>query len=166
VGRTALGAHIWLRPSDEWWRKEASPAAADSYTGKYLRASQDDPRVDTFSQVCDTETLFAGFDLEMEEDVLVGGPEFFKGEETFYRGTPVVKVRAEVEHREDGPVRFTFLVAREGKPYLLHTATEPGDQSYVQEGEFTEYGVPVDVQAPPPEQTVELDDLDPEEVPL
>ncbi|MFD4373512.1 hypothetical protein [Streptomyces sp. NPDC058486] len=118
--------------------------------GRWLKIAPGQAGSGDLSEVCDLDSLLDG--LGEDKDDRQG---LTRGPDREIDGTPVATL---VTKKSDG-VTTTVSVAQEGKPYIREVVRTGGDEP----GRMTlsDYDRPVNVTAPPADQTVDLSRLDP-----
>ncbi|MDT0443051.1 hypothetical protein [Streptomyces johnsoniae] len=153
-----IGDEVWIRPAElYWWGAEGGQDTVDAYAGAYVRGPRDHPDFAGSGSGCDAGLAqLAGDDPDTEYS-------YRMGEETRHDGQRAVTIHVTESHPL-GIATGTFLIAAEGEPYLLRLTNDMefeavGGQRMSVSVDWTDYGRPTAIDAPPAEQTVHIDDL-------
>ncbi len=137
-----IGKDAYLKADADFWKQQTdNPAAAELLKGKYLKASGDEPQLQSVLLFTDAGT-FA--DKLMKADGAVT-----KGEQRTVAGVETVGIT--FTSRKD---KVTLYVATTGKPYPMQLSSM-GDASETSVLDFTEYDKPLELTAPPADQVVD-----------
>lgn len=139
-----LGQTVYVKGSREFWIGNGGASAADVLSGKWLKTPLTDKRFSGLSQLTDLG--------EAADSLLDPDGTITKGEQKTVNGVPCVGLDS------SGKDGGTLWVATTGEPYPVRI--EPGAGSG-QEGalDFSGYGDPVTVEAPPADQVVDVSKL-------
>ncbi|MEU9927096.1 hypothetical protein OH828_06505 [Streptomyces anulatus] len=143
------GDDVWLKPDAAFW-KEHVPIGGSAFDaildGRYMKASADDPRLLSVTEVCDLDTFR---ELITDNAGTADRGTLTKGEKTEVNGAPAVPVT-----RAEGGDRLTAYVAAEGTPYPVRiTVRNAGEEGTV---DFSGFDRPVPSATPPADETVDV----------
>ncbi|GAA4874862.1 hypothetical protein [Kitasatospora terrestris] len=139
-----IGNDLWIKPDAAFWATHGGSAVSDLVGDRYLRTTADDADFADVASLCDLDDL--------ADSIGRNAVDVAKGPRTTLRGIPAVTVTGRNEG-EPG----TLYVATEGRPYPLRLEKATGPE--VGGIDFTDFGVPVPAAAPPPDRSVDLDEL-------
>ena len=149
-GRTievrVLDQAIYFKADRDFWIDAANAEAAELFTGKWVKASVSD---DNFADIAEFTDKDEFLDELLERDGDDGTLTRVKGRTV--DGQETVGLR---EKGTEDP--GTLYVAQSDKPYPLLVVPEDKAEG---QAEFSEWGEPVDVTAPPEDQVVDIDEL-------
>ncbi|MFH9262772.1 hypothetical protein ACH4KN_00750 [Streptomyces sp. NPDC017546] len=143
------GDDVWLKPDAAFWKKHV-PIGGTTFDaildGRYMKASADNPRLLSVTEVCDLDTFR---ELISDNAGTADRGTLTKGEKTEVNGAPAVPVT----RTEDGE-RLTAYVAAEGTPYPVRITVRNADE----EGtvDFSGFDRPVPTATPPADETVDV----------
>lgn len=133
-----VGQVVYLRGSREFWTGTSGAAAARQLTGKWLRTPLTDKRFAELAEITDLSKAAEGI-LKPDGKVAKGGTRTINGTEAIGLTTA----------GQDG----VLYIATEGEPYPLRIEGGSGETGGL---DFSEYGKPLTVQAPPAAQVVDI----------
>ncbi|MFE0703427.1 hypothetical protein [Streptomyces sp. NPDC058872] len=149
----------YLKGDEAFWRasmtSQGLPEAQITATlelikGRWLKIAPGQAGSEDLGSICDLKALLADLDGDgAERRGLTRGPD---GE---VAGTPVATL---VKKKTDGETT-TVSVAQQGEPYVLKMVREGGDEPGTVL--LSDYDEPVEVSAPPADETVDLSKLAP-----
>jgi hypothetical protein len=149
-GRTievrVLDQAIYFKADRDFWIDAANAEAAELFTGKWVKASVSD---DNFADIAEFTDKDEFLDELLERDGDDGTLTRVKG-----RTVDGQKTVGLAEKGTEDP--GTLYVAASDKPYPLLVVPEDKAEG---QAEFSEWGEPVDVTAPPEDQVVDIDEL-------
>ena len=131
-----IGTALWLKPDETFWKSAGSndPAVLKILVGKYIKPSaKSDLR--TLGQLCDPSKLFAS-------GKTIG---LVKGKNATISGQPAL----ELKDAKDPGSAYVSISARPQVLRIIGTASNAGQI------DFTGYGTPVTLTAPPASQTLD-----------
>jgi hypothetical protein len=131
-----IGKVLYVKGPREYWRPSGS-AAVKLMDGKYLKTPT-------------TESHFASFNGYFDMNQFMPMQRLTKGPVGDVNGTPAIAL-ADPDPRNGG----TLYVSTEGTPYPLRIQSTAGLVSL----DFSEYGLPAQITAPPASRTVSIDKL-------
>ncbi|WP_097870226.1 hypothetical protein [Streptomyces sp. rh34] len=143
------GDDVWLKPDAAFWEKHV-PIGGSTFDaildGRYMKASADNPRLLSVTEVCDLDTFR---ELIADNAGTADRGTLTKGEKTEVKGAPAVPVT-----RAEGGERLTAYVAAEGTPYPVRiTVRNGGEEGTV---DFSGFDRPVPTATPPADETVDV----------
>jgi hypothetical protein len=133
-----IGRVAYVSGDRKFWTNTLNAAAAQQLSGKWVKTSPDTPG---FSQFIRFTQLEGGWD-----QMLKPSSTMTKGAETEVNGTPAIELK------EGGPSGGSLFIATRGEPYPLRVSGAGGSTSG--RLDFTEYGEPVTLAAPPAGQVI------------
>lgn len=130
-----IGKQVWVQPDRTFWVKagHASPAVLQVVSGKYLRVTSTSTLGD-FSAFCDTTTLASSFE-PVPANLRKGATATIAGQRALQITEPTDTA--------------SLYVSDTAQPRVLRLAA--GSQGNL---DFTDYGAPVKIAAPPPSETL------------
>jgi hypothetical protein len=133
------GTTVYIKADADFWRAQGGAAAAELLKGKYLKGSTSDPKVASIAALTEVDKFVA--------QLFSSKRTVTKGKRKTIRGTDAIGL---IAAGSDGG---TLYIATRGEPYPLQivssTQSDPGTI------DFLDYGAPVTVTAPPPDQVVD-----------
>lgn len=132
---------VWVRLQPAYLAQHAPGPAGDRLRGKYLTGPSGNADLGKFLDLCNTE-------FELDEILWVKG-QATAGTPTTLDGQPVIALTVD----EGDGTSATVLVAAQGTPYPLKVTH--GQDTDV----FSGFGLPVDVQEPPADSTIDYSTL-------
>ena len=129
------GSQVWIKPDDQFWKNAGSsdPSVLSMLEGKYLATTTSDKSFAPLVELCDPAQLGAQF----------GTPTgMVKGQATEVSGEPALQL-------QDTGDSGTLDVLDSATPLLLRLDAGSGQQL-----DFSSYGVPASVTAPPASETL------------
>lgn len=155
------GDRVWIKPDAKWLDSQLpqlkGDAAAELVKGKYFETSTRDENGLKIAQLCDLD----GFKKQITENSgEAQGATIEKGERTEVDDRPAIELSVQ-RSSDEGTMRRgtqdgTMYVATEGKPYPLKVEADDRAQGTEVEMTFSEFDRPVEVKAPPADQTVDI----------
>jgi hypothetical protein len=138
------GTTLYIKADADFWRAQTgSAAAAELLKGKYLKGSTSDPKVASIALLTEPDKFVA--------ELFSPKRTVSKGKRTVIRGIDAIGVVS------GGKDSGTLYVATRGEPYPLQiTSTTQSDPGTI---DFLDYGAPVTVTPPPPDQVVDTSKL-------
>ncbi|MGW3297036.1 hypothetical protein ACWC9S_23990 [Streptomyces xiamenensis] len=122
--------------------------------GRYRHITADEPGAEEVLTLCQSDEFLDLMDLtDVDGDPGDVAPWAEKGELTTHEGVEVIPIEG-----EDGGTSLRALVATEGDPYMRHLVVDGGPEGFV-EMWMSDFGVPVEIEAPSPELVYGPDDL-------
>ncbi len=134
---------VYVKITRRFLQRIGAPSTA-GLQGQYLNLSKTGQDLGPFETFGNKKKFFTEFFSGLDNPKKVDGTEI--------RGTPTVGL----EQPGSGGSVGTLYVATEGKPYPLRVVSSGQSQGKV---DFTEYGAPATLKAPPPSQVVSLQEL-------
>ncbi|MER7538639.1 hypothetical protein ABTX77_28185 [Streptomyces sp. NPDC097704] len=153
-----VGHVTYMKGDEAFWRASMASqgmsepqitVTLELIKGRWLKIAPGQAGSEDLGSVCDLKSLLSDIGKNKEErSGLTRGPD---GK---VDGTPV----ATLVKKKPGGETATVSVSEQGKPYILKMVKKGGDEpgSVV----FSDYDKPVDVKAPPADETVDLSKLD------
>ncbi|MGW7292519.1 hypothetical protein ACWGIB_09010 [Streptomyces xiamenensis] len=150
----------WIRPDDEFVETmiAAEPEWADlirqQIDGRYRHVTADEPGADELLTMCRSDEFLDFVDVLNGAGADGGyGRWADKGEPTTHEGDEVIPIDG-----NDGDSWISALVATEGEPYMRHLLVDSESEG-IMEMWMSDFGVPVEIEAPPQELVYGPDDL-------
>ncbi|WP_143200458.1 hypothetical protein [Kitasatospora sp. CB01950] len=140
------GQQLWIKPDQAFWQNHGGSAMADAVGDRYLKTTSDDPDFGEVTGLCDLGSL---------ADQLGAADDLTKGATSTVQGRPAVAL----SRTTDGGTTVTLYVATDGQPVPLRLEQEAGTV------DFSEFGTPVPSATPGPDQSVDIDQIQPEASP-
>jgi hypothetical protein len=139
-----IGTAVYIKANADFWRTQTgNPGAAELLKGKYLKGSTSDPKVASLALLTEIDKFVA--------QLLSPKGTVTKGQRKTIRGTEAIGV---ISAGKDGG---TLYVATKGQPYPLQiTSTAQAEPGTI---DFLDYGKPVKLTPPPPDQVVDTSKL-------
>jgi len=138
------GTTVYIKADADFWRAQTgSAAAAELLKGKYLKGSTSDPKVAGIAALTQPDKFVA--------QLFSSDRTVTKGERKTIRGIEAIGI---VASGKDGG---TLYVATRGEPYPLQIASTAQSESGTVD--FLDFGSPVTVTRPPPDQVVDTSKL-------
>ncbi|MFD8600296.1 hypothetical protein ACFV1L_35380, partial [Kitasatospora sp. NPDC059646] len=137
------GQELWVKPDHAFWENNGDPALAELVGDRYLKTTSDNPQFAEVVDFCDLGAL--------ANKLGSGGSDLTRGAATTVQGRSAITVTG---HSDTGS--GTLYVATGGPPVPLRMERDTGGA--VDLGEF---GTPVPAATPGPDQSVDLDQLQP-----
>lgn len=131
-----IGDFLYVKGTREYWRPSGS-AAVRLMDGKYLKTPT-------------TEKHFASFNNFFDAGQFMPGQHLQKGQLVEVNGTPAIAL-VDPDPKRGG----TLFVASQGIPYPLRIQSAAGTLRL----DFSDYGQPVQITAPPSSQVVDIEEL-------
>ncbi|MFD7630088.1 hypothetical protein ACFV7Q_29385 [Streptomyces sp. NPDC059851] len=144
------GQDVWLKPDDAFLRSQVPGPAGDNaialINDRWIHGNAGNALLRGLTQVCDLKDFQRTYASRPTSEKLT------KGGTTSVNGQAAVTVTG-----RDGGDTATYYVATEGEPRLLRVeGVESGQRG---RADFSAYGEPVPAKTPPPEQSVNLSEL-------
>ncbi|KDN86778.1 hypothetical protein KCH_14080 [Kitasatospora cheerisanensis KCTC 2395] len=137
------GQELWVKPDHAFWENNGDPALAELVGDRYLKTTSDNPQFAEVVDLCDLGAL--------ANRLGSGGSDLAKGAATTVQGHRTIPVTG---HSDTGS--GTLYVAADGPAVPLRMERDTGGR--VDLGDF---GTPVPSATPGPDQSVDLDQLQP-----
>ncbi|AKG44667.1 lipoprotein [Streptomyces xiamenensis] len=154
------GDEAWVRPDSEFVESliASEPEWADlirqQIEGRYRHVTPGEPGADELLTMCRSDEFLDLMDVINDAGADGGyGRWAEKGEPTTHEGAEVIPIDG-----NDGESWISALVATEGEPYMRHLLVDSGPEG-VMELWMSDFGVPVEIEAPSPELVYGPDDL-------
>ena len=147
VEAVRVGGQEYVRASANVWAAVGLPGGTTGRAeGKYVRAATRSPQLSRLTKFLDVSRVLAD-ELAATETATVGGTAIING-------VPTVAITPVTPGLSPLPIG-TIYVATVGEPYVIRWVS-PGDVGRL---DFSDYAKPVAVDAPPPDQVVDVEDL-------
>ncbi|MFD6418267.1 hypothetical protein [Streptomyces sp. NPDC060194] len=150
----SVDGSMYIKGDEAFWKAEneqqggdaaESDAMIEMLKGRWMKVPNEQGSKEGMAGACDLDDILKDTDKG-------GSGKITRGEDTEVDGEPVATLV-----KKDGEETSTAYVAKEGKPYLLKVVVKGGDEP----GEMTlsDYDKPLEVKAPPADETVDLQKL-------
>ena len=135
-----VGSDVYFSADDAFWTSTAGPAAAKLFSGKWVKIPATTQGFDSFAQLSKVKSFMSGLfgDSGSNANVEYVGTTDFQGQSAYQLSDP----------------KGTLYIAAEGEPFPLGL-TGAKDQALT----FSDWNAPLDVQAPPSADVVDLGQL-------
>ncbi|MFD8483288.1 hypothetical protein [Kitasatospora sp. NPDC059673] len=137
------GQELWVKPDQAFWQSHGGSALADAVGDRYLKTTSDDPDFGDIAGLCDLGAL--------ADQLGSTASDLAKGATSTVQGRPAIALT-----RGTDSGTATLYVATDGSPVPLRLEQSVGAV------EFSEFGTPVPSATPGPDQSVDIDQLQPE----
>ncbi|MDI3405462.1 hypothetical protein [Streptomyces cavernicola] len=146
------GDRVWIKPDEKWLASQMPELKGDEATellkGKYFGTTVRDADGAEIAQLCDLNSFKQQITDQSgrSQDATVE-----KGERTEVDGRPAIRLNVTRDTQKG-----STYVSTEGKPYPLKIEADESAKGVEIDMTFSEFDEPVDVQAPPDDQTVDI----------
>ncbi|MFF0391050.1 hypothetical protein ACFYS8_20510 [Kitasatospora sp. NPDC004615] len=140
------GQQLWVKPDQAFWQSHGGAALADAVGDRYLKTTSDDPDFGDIAGLCDLGAL--------ADQLGSAASDLAKGATSTVQGRPAVALT-----RSTDSGTATLYVATSGPPVPLRLEQSVGAV------DFSDFGTPVPSATPGPDQSMDIDQLQPEASP-
>lgn len=140
------GQTVWMKPDTKFWTTIGGAhgaQAAELFKGRWLTGVTSDSDLKDMADFCDL--------TQLTSEMTTGNSSVTKGSSDTLNGQPTLVLH--VTDSSDGS-KTDVWVAAQGQPYPLQAISDSGDHMV-----FSNFGVPVNVQAPPADNVIDISKL-------
>ncbi|MET9734743.1 hypothetical protein ABZZ79_30120 [Streptomyces sp. NPDC006458] len=148
------GDEVWMQPDTDFWKAQVpgseGDAVADLFENRWIHGSTDDALLKGMADTCDLKTF--------QKDIGAGNgkaPALSKGDKTERGGTEVFPLTGS----QEGTTVTMYVTADSPHRAVLITQRGAGTNMSVA---FTDYDKPVPSRTPPPDDSVDVSELEEE----